>query len=94
MELRGPTNAELELREFLRRQTAGVVYALIAIMYVGRDGLAHGDFLAHYEQMSDTFPTPEIAIDQMLRKTPLADYLQRGIDRLAAAGIDVDALLL
>jgi hypothetical protein len=46
-----------------------------------------------YQDMSDTFSTPQRAVRQMLEKSNLHEYLRRGLGKLSRAGIEVDTLL-
>ena len=84
-----------ELHAFLRKQTVGVLFAMTAIMYLGRDG--HDDhrydFLKSYTQISEFCENTDEAPDFLLVKVPLPDYLERGLDVLVAEGLDVDELL-
>ncbi len=79
------------LREYLRGLTEAEVYLLLTIMYVGRKDIAAGDFAAEFERMP-TGRTEESALLQ-LRKPPLADYLDAGMDRLRRIHVDVDQFL-
>jgi hypothetical protein len=90
---RGPTEAETELTKFLYAQNVAVIYTLVLIMYAGRGDFPIDDFMTQYEEMGDTFDKPDYAVNQMMEKVPLPDYLQSGLDLLEQAGINVDTLL-
>jgi hypothetical protein len=66
---------------------------LITIMYLGRDGGGVAGLMDSYQYMSDTFKTPGHAINQMLEKTSLHDYMRKGLDKLQNAGIEINTLL-
>jgi Protein of unknown function (DUF3775) len=84
-----------QLRAFLRRQSPAVVYALLALMYLGRDGPCEKryNFLKWYSWASGNYPNPKIGVDKLLSKIQLADYLERALEELADQDIDVDQLL-
>ena len=82
-----------DLKAFLVPLSPAEIYMLITLMYLGRDGGGVAGLIDNYQQMSDTFTTPKRAIDQMLEKSRLHDYLRSGVDTLEAAGIDIDTLV-
>lgn len=90
---REPSVAETTVRAFLSSQSAAVIYTITLIMYAGRGDFPIDDFMTQYEEMADNFPKPERAIEQMLEKVPLPDYLTEGLDMLAGQSVDVDTLL-
>lgn len=90
----GPPPPEThELRALLRRQPAATIYMMTCVMYLGRGDYDATDLMHRYEHMSDTFHKPVYAVEQMIGKNPLAEYLQDGLAQLHQAGIDVDSLL-
>lgn len=90
----GPPPPEVQLlRELLLQQPAAAIYMTTCIMYLGRGDFDADDLIARYEQMSDTFNKPAWAVNQMMGKNPLAEYLSSGLTQLRNAGIDVDSLL-
>ena len=84
---------EEDLRAFLKPLKAAEIYMLATLMYLGRDGGGVAGLMDRYQQMSDTFGTPELAVDQMLSKSSLHKYLRNSLETLKAAGIEVDSLL-
>ena len=84
---------EKDLRAFLKPLKAAEIYMLATLMYLGRDGGGVAGLMDRYQQMSDTFGTPERAIDQMLTKSGLHKYLRTSLEMLETAGIEVDTLL-
>jgi hypothetical protein len=85
-----PPPEEKELETLLRSLPPADVYKLMSLMYLGRE-----DFNAHgWEPMSrelrQTFPDPDRAIQQMMAKGPLGEYLADGLAQLTAHGTDVD----
>ena len=84
---------EKDLRTFLKPLKAAEIYMLATLMYLGRDGGGVAGLMDRYQQMSDSFGTPERAIDQMLAKNGLHKYLRNSLKTLETAGIEVDSLL-
>ena len=84
---------EKDLRTFLKPLKAAEIYMLATLMYLGRDGGGVAGLMDSYQQMSDSFGTPERAIDQMLAKNGLHKYLRQSLETLKTAGIEVDTLL-
>lgn len=84
---------ESKLRDFLSHLPAATIYMLTTVMYLGRGDFGTAGLLNSYENMSDTFDKPEFAIDQMLEKVPLPEYLEDGLKRLSEGGVDVNTLL-
>jgi hypothetical protein len=84
---------EDELCSFLRALSAAEIYMLTTLMYLGRGDFGTAGLLDSYVDMSDTFASSDLAVGQMLDKTPLHKYLQAGLERLAESGIDVNTLL-
>jgi hypothetical protein len=63
-------------------------------MYLGRgDYDAEVDFLEQYTAIADCSRQPEMAVQHMLGKLPLAEYLEEGMQRLEQQGIQVDEWL-
>jgi hypothetical protein len=90
----GEAPARTRLREYLLGQPIDRVYMLAAVMYLGRGDFDSADELtARFRQMGDAFQKSEWAINQLLGKSPLADYLTRGRERLAELGVSPDKLL-
>ncbi|MFN0196573.1 MAG: hypothetical protein ACKVT0_07495, partial [Planctomycetaceae bacterium] len=85
--------AEKNLTNFIQRQSVAVINTLALIMYAGRGDFPFADFLEQYQEISDTFDTPESAVVQMTDKNVLDEYLEEGLRLLEVAGIDVDTLL-
>ncbi len=82
-----------ELRKFLEELPAGAIYMLTVLMYFGRGDFAANELLSRYEQVSDNFNKPQWAINQLIGKVPLPNYLTSGRRLLSEAGIDVDSLI-
>lgn len=88
-----PPPEQEELREFLMGLPAATIYMLTFIMYMGRGDIGVENLMATYEEVSDRFNKPASAVEQMLGKAPLADYLSNGLRHLCEAKLDVDRLL-
>ncbi len=84
---------EQDLRVFLKPLKAAEIYMLATLMYLGLEGGSVAGLMDRYQQMSDTFGTPERAIDQMLTKDSLHKHLRKSLAILESAGVEVDALL-
>jgi hypothetical protein len=87
------TEEERRLRDFLEAQTPDVVYLLTALTYLGRGDFDAKHFLDHYEEVSETFGGPGLAVRAMLGKMRLPQHLKAGLQKLEAAGMDVDKML-
>ena len=80
-------------REYCQILSPAQLYMAIMVMYAGRNDFGETfDILDRFEQMSDTFHSPDWAIGQMLEKSPLPDYLADGIRRLNRMGVEIDQL--
>ena len=87
----GPERPEMTaLKQFLRSLPAGLVYQIMAIMYLGRGDYDTDDLLDYYVHLSDVNHTHDYAIRHMANKIPLSEYLERGLSELEADGKDVD----
>jgi len=82
-----------EMRAFLEDKRAADAYMLITVMYLGRGDFGTAGMMDSYQDMSDTFSTPQRAVRQMLEKSNLHEYLRAGLEKLSRAGIEVDTLL-
>lgn len=87
-----PTPTQVELRDYLLNQPVAAVYALIVLMYLGSGAFPVTDVLEQFEIVEASFHQPSWAVSQMMEK-PLADYLERGLQKLANAGSHVESLL-
>lgn len=93
-DLADPTLDEKKrLKEFLATLPDDQVFALAAMMYIGRGDFGTAGFPHSMDEMRKTFDTPVRAAAQMAEKAPLADYLSDGIAALADAGINIDGLI-
>jgi hypothetical protein len=92
-ENRSPVENTRELRDYLLGQSVAVIYTLTLIMYVGRGDIRVTDFRVLYDRVRWIFPTSREAVNQMVEKAPLPDYLDKGLRLFAAEGIDADLLL-
>ncbi len=84
-----------ELKAFLNGLPAATIYMMTVIMYLGR-GEGEVDvhnLLGEYEEISDKFKKLGSAVFQMMSKSVLAEYLEKGLALLSESGLDVDRLL-
>jgi hypothetical protein len=89
-----PSPEKKRLREFLMKQSAATIYALLIMMYYGSGVLGRKlKFLEEYTTFSERMPKPQWAVNQMMGKTYLANYLERGMEMAAKAGLAVDEFL-
>jgi hypothetical protein len=84
---------EQDLQAFLKPLKAAEIYMLVTLMYLGLEGGSVAGLMDRYQQMSDTFGTPERAINQLFTKHSLHKHLKNSLDILATAGVEVDTLL-
>jgi Protein of unknown function (DUF3775) len=87
-------NRSRQLREFLIGQPAGVVYLLITVMYLGRGDFGVRGVREQIKELKRALAQPDWAVRQMLEKTPLPEYLERGLKMLRGAWVDVDKISL
>lgn len=65
-----------------------------AVMYLGRDSEGTTTGLAdRFDNLSSVYQGPDIDVDNMLGKAPLAKYLADGLAKLAQRSVDVDSLM-
>jgi Protein of unknown function (DUF3775) len=88
-----PPPEEIQLRELLSGLPEDMIYKLIMIMYIGRDGSGVPDVAGLLQEMRRDFPKSEGAVSQMMGKALLDDYLTEGLAKLRNHNIDVDKLL-
>lgn len=89
-----PPAAEEELRRFLRSLPPEDIYRIMTVMYLGRgDFNVHGVFVMP-DELKKSFPDVDSAIEFVIAKGPLVDYLSDGLSELEAAKIDIDSLPL
>ena len=88
-----PLLEETAFRSYCANLSPAQLYMAAMVMYAGRGDFGEEfDLLDRYQQMSDTFHSPDWAIGQMLGKFPLPEYLAGGVRRLDALGADLDGL--
>jgi hypothetical protein len=89
----GPPSAEEEqLVELIGKLPADKVYQLLLLMYLGRGDFEARNLARIYQELKRQFAEPEWAAAQILEKSPLVDYLTRGMDKLQRQNIDLDNL--
>lgn len=85
-----PPPEDAQIRSLLNRLPEDQLYALIALLYVGR-----GDFLADhlvltYQTMKEMFPSKDLVIAQMTGNSTLAEYLTDAMEEIEKHHIDLD----
>ncbi len=88
-----PPPEKAKLRDFLANLPPEMVSKLLLVMRLGRGDFDTSNLADHFVEIMSTFGKPEWAISQMTEKTPLADYLTYGLDKLKRSKINVDKLL-
>ena len=78
-ELAETTEAHIELKRFLKSLNEDYVYALLTLMYSGRDKAA--DPVEHWKTLRITVASKEDAIRTILEKEPRMEYIREGIAR-------------
>lgn len=89
-----PPPEEGELMRFFQSLPADTVYRVALILYLGRGHYGTDDLARGFEDMHGLFADSEQAASQMVAYSPLADYLEFGLEALRDRGIDVDELPL
>ena len=89
-----PPPEEAELRQLFQSLPPEDVYTIMAVMYLGRGDFSPAGLSEERRELKKAFPTADHAVNQMMAKGPLADYLLDGLNALAAAGIDLDTVHL
>ena len=79
------------LRESLEGLPPDVICGLITTAYIGRGELRGWDFDQRKRAIPRMFPEPDLAVRQMVGKTPLARYLREGLSKVAHADVNADA---
>lgn len=80
------------LREFLDRQPPEVIYLLITLLHLGRGDFAVTDLASRIARFRGSFPDPRWAVNEMMGRWALPDFLERSKRKLEDAGIDLDTL--
>jgi hypothetical protein len=88
-----PSEKDMELKDFLLKQSVATIYMLTAIMYLGRGDFDDFDPLKRYSRITRAFGSPQDAVRQIYLKKPLARYLEDGLTILAKSGIDIDEFM-
>ncbi len=89
----GPSTYRRELREYLLGHPVEVICPILVIMCVGSGVYSVRDLSLRCRRARAKFKTTQEAVNEMVGKAPLAEYLEEGLRLLANRGIDVDGLL-
>jgi hypothetical protein len=87
-----PPPEDAQLQALLRSLPEEQVYALITLMYAGRGDFDVDHLRSAYQTMRQTFPTPEMAVDQMTGKGTLSEYLTDAVEEAQKRHLDLDGL--
>jgi hypothetical protein len=88
-----PHIAREGLKAYLSAQSIATIYTLTMLMYVGRGDEPASGFMDQYEDTCKSFESPKWAVNQMMGKVVLADYLETAVKLLEEAKIDLDKLM-
>ncbi len=75
-----PAPCEKALYGFLNELPDGILFALLVLMYAGRDNVE--DVYDYIQDISSTFSSKERAILAISEKSPRMDYIIKGIEYL------------
>lgn len=85
--------ARQDLRGMMRSLSSEEICWVETIMYLGRDSDGTAGLDDRYQDLFDRFDGPEIEVNHIVAKAPLADYLEGGLAKLTRDSIDVDSLM-
>ena len=85
-----PPPEEAELRTLLKELTHEELYTVMAVMYVGRGDVAPFEIPTLRDNLKKRFPMPARAIDQIVAKGVLSDYLIKGINAVYKSHYDLE----
>jgi hypothetical protein len=71
-----------------------LVYQLALITYLGWGDFDVNELARRYEALKEDFATPAMAIELLIGKASLADYLTEGVEELKKKRLDIDHLPL
>jgi hypothetical protein len=80
---------QLDLKRFLKALKEEELFALVALMYCGRDRTA--DPVEYWKQLSATVESKEDAVRTILEKTPRMEYIRAAISNRPKS-LDLEAL--
>lgn len=88
----GPSPPEdAEIAKILAALPEEDLFILCLLMYVGRGDFDMDHLKAAYQSIRNTFPSRELAIDQLLGKRALSEYLTDAWDEVQKRHINVDS---
>jgi hypothetical protein len=81
---------EPELEAYVKSLSPGIVYLLLVIVLVGRGHYRPEKWLSAYQAVSDEFPNPRWAVEQLLEDPPyLFGGLRHGVMCMQRVAIDL-----
>lgn len=86
-----PPPEDAKIQKLLLSLSEEDVYLFCLLMYVGRGDFDIDHLRSAYQKTRDAFPRQELAIDQMVGKPELADYLTDAWEQLHERNIDLDS---
>ncbi len=86
-----PPPEDAEIQELLRSLREEDLYLLCLLMYVGRGDFDIDHLGPAYRKTRDAFPSREVAIDQMVGRPELSEYLMDAWEEVQERRIDLDS---
>jgi hypothetical protein len=86
-----PPPEDAEILTLLRSLPEDDLFLLCLLMYVGRGDFDIDHLKPAYRNILETFPSREVAIDQMLGKRALSEYLTDAWDEVQKRHINLDS---
>lgn len=89
----GPSPPEdTEIQKLLTSLPEEDLYVICLLMHVGRGDFDVDRLTPAYRKIRDAFPSRKLAIDQMLEKPELSEYLSDAWDEVQKGHLDLDSL--
>jgi hypothetical protein len=86
-----PPQEDAEILKILESLSDDDLYLLCLLMYVGRGDFDIDHLRPAYLRIRDTFPSRDLAIDQILGKRALSEYLTDAWDAVQKRHINLDS---
>jgi len=83
---------EAEIQAFLASLDEEDLYLLCLLMHVGRGDYDIDQLWPAYQKLRDAFPSRDVAMDQLLGKPELSEYLTEAWEEVQQRHIDLDHL--
>jgi hypothetical protein len=87
-----PPPEDAQIQALLKKLPEEQLYALILLTYVGRGDYNADHLLPAYQDVKETFPSPDLAIAQVTGEKTVAEYLTDALEEIQKRHIDLDNL--